>query len=179
MDILPPPLLLLVQTLYLRLALKCLVSPQLERRLTWIRLFRAVIPTDSRVDIFNENEEFRKNIFSRCTTLLFRTITLANWDRVISECMKTLEALLMYTKESQANIHRQCFNDFVQECVNSFISNIQDFRQLSIPFLKGVEVILRANPNRAYLQIGEKLLEYIQSWTEAEPIMSSSIWNAG
>jgi phosphatidylinositol kinase/protein kinase (PI-3 family) len=68
--------------------------------------------------------------------------------------------------------------ELLQTCLRPILGNLADYRKLSVNYLQGLARLLELLSNWFNVQLGEKLLEHLQKWTDPD-FAQKKIWRPG
>lgn len=129
--------------------------------------------------------ELLSNVTVHCTTFLQEAVNDVLFRRMISSFFKNLQSrdpeIVENAKRGlkQAISKHQKPKDLLQQNLRPILGNLADYKKLSIPYLQGLSRVLELFSHWFNVNLGEKLLEHLQRWTEPEKLAQLKRWPPG
>lgn len=125
------------------------------------------------------------NVSVHCYTFLQETANDDLFRRMISSFFKFLQSKDKEIVESAkrglkvaiAKHHKP--KELLQNNLRPVLANLADYKKLSIPYLQGLSRVLELFSHWFNVNLGEKLLEHLQRWTEPENLVQLKRWPPG
>lgn len=125
------------------------------------------------------------NVSLHCCTYLQEATNDDLFRRIISSFFKNLQSRDLEIVESaklglkQAISKHQKPKELLQQNLRPILGNLADYKKLSIPYLQGLSRVLELFSHWFNVNLGEKLLEHLQRWTEPEKLAQLKRWSPG
>ncbi|KAL3798859.1 hypothetical protein HJC23_004647 [Cyclotella cryptica] len=168
----------------------CVVVPEelplgVQFRVASIYLFRSLIRRFP--DHFFDADPKTQigNLRPHVVSLLFRSLT-AEPPEVVAAGESTLhDALLLGASEKgdspedQPKSSHRLPKELIQTCIRPILINLRDHTKLTIPLLRGIARLLSLLSSWFNKALGEKMIEHLSKFTEADKITSLQLWKSG
>ncbi len=132
------------------------VSQLTTLRTHCVQLLRTAMASPE-VNLANASPDLRNNII----LMFFKIITKGFPDAVIAAREGLAEVL-------QTQRGKAPFKDLLQSSLRPVLVNLADYRKLNVPLLEGLSRLLELLSSWFNVTLGEKLLDYLQKWAEAD-----------
>jgi hypothetical protein len=133
------------------------IPHSVDLRLSCLRLINSVFLNSSEMIFSDKFSDLRRKVFF----ILFKCLTLP-WTEIISDAQRALAQAVIRVRNSSIPSDISLPKEVIQDGFKPIMSTIHDYKQLSIPVLKGLEALLKLFTNRAYVQIGDKFIEHLK-----------------
>lgn len=129
--------------------------------------------------------EFLRCVALKCPEELQKPANDDLFRRMISSFFKSLQSrdaeLVQTAKKGlkQAISQHQKPKELLQQNLRPILGNLSDYKKLTISYLQGLSRVLELLSHWFNVNLGEKLLEHLQRWTEPEKLVPLKRWTPG
>jgi transformation/transcription domain-associated protein len=149
-----------------------MVPFSVELRICTLRLIRSVFLNDPKLVYKDEYVELRRRVlFVLCKSLT------SSWAEIVDEAFNALSVVT--SRSASVDSSTECL-DAIQECLNPIMSNLNDYRLLSIPILKGFYTVLKLSIgiNYSCIRVGDTFLDHIKFILDSDtPAICAEVWH--
>lgn len=135
-------------------------------------LRRKILAMLCNVVVFSETyfrQSDNERLFGSIISTFFRCLQSGD-DAIVQSAKKGLkQAILKHEKPK----------DLLQQNLRPILSNLRDYKKLNIPYLQSLSRVLELFSHWFNVNLGDKLLEHLQRWTEPEKFGSLQKWTPG
>ena len=159
-----------------------------QLRVTSLLLFRAVVRRHTDLFFDAPSSNAVGNIRPHVISLFFRSLVSEPPQAVTAAhaALRDVLALGIHnvphdpdnSQQTKALSHRLP-KELLQTCIRPVLLNLRDYTKLTIPLLRGLSRLLSLLATWFNKTLGEKLLEHLRRWENAEKIVGIGVWNSG
>ena len=156
-----------------------------QLRVSTILLFRAIMRRYPDEFFDAQPESQMGNLKPHVISLLFRSLTSESSEVVEASASALHDALLLVAvdkeedRDEEGKSKHRLPKDLIQTCIRPILLHLRDHSKLTIPMLRGLSRLLSLLQSWFNKTLGEKLLDHLHKFTDAEKIISLQVFKPG